>query len=104
MNSGRNYSPFSIQGRPEESARTPVADIAVVDTEYFRTMEVPRGAGRNFTVLDTNKTQTVGVIDETLARRYWPNENPVGQRVKFGFGAGIQGFTFLGVEGDINWG
>jgi predicted permease len=101
MNSGRNYSPFSILGRPEDSARTPVADIAVVDTEYFRTMEVPLVAGRNFTVLDTNKTQTVGVIDETLARRYWPNENPVGQQVKFGFGAGIQGVTIVGVVGDI---
>src|SRR6202041_208951 len=32
MNSGRNYSPFSIQGRPEDSARSPVADIAVIDT------------------------------------------------------------------------
>jgi predicted permease len=101
MNSGRNYSPFSIQGRPEDSARTPVADIAVIDTEYFRTMEVPLVGGRNFTVLDTNKTQTVGVIDETLARRYWPNENPVGQQIKFGFGAGIQGVTIVGVVGDI---
>src|SRR6202042_2510405 len=60
MNSGRNYSPFSIQARPEDSARSPVADIAVIDTEYFRTMEVPLVAGRNFTFLDTNKTQTVG--------------------------------------------
>jgi predicted permease len=101
MNSGRNYSPFSILGRPEDSARTPVADIAVIDTEYFRTMEVPLVAGRNFTALDTNKTQTVGVIDETLARRYWPNENPVGQQIKFGFGAGIQGVTIVGVVGDI---
>jgi putative ABC transport system permease protein len=101
MNSGRNYSPFSIQGRPADSERSPVADIAVVDTEYFRTMEVPLVTGRNFTVSDTNKTQTVGVIDQTLARRYWPNENPLGQQVKFGFGAGIQGVTIVGVVGDI---
>jgi len=101
MNSGRNYSLFSIQGRPEDSQQSPVADIAVVDTEYFRTMEVPLVSGRNFTPLDTNKTQTVGVIDQTLARRYWPNENPVGQQIKFGFGAGIQGVTIVGVVGDI---
>ena len=101
MNSGRNYSPFSIQGRPEDSERSPVADIAVVDTQYFRTMEVPLIAGRNFTASDTDKTGTVGVIDQTLARRYWPNENPVGQQVKFGFGAGIQGLTIVGVVGDI---
>jgi predicted permease len=101
MNSGRNYSPFSIQGRAAESERSPVADIAVVDTEYFRTMEVPLITGRDFTVFDTNKTQTVGVIDQTLAQRYWPGENPLGQQIKFGFGAGLQGLTIVGVVGDI---
>jgi predicted permease len=101
MNSGRNYSQFSIQGRPTESERNPVADIAVVDTEYFRTMEVPLMAGRNFTGLDTYKTKPVAVIDQTLARRYWPNENPLGQELKFGFGRGLQGLTIVGVAGDI---
>jgi predicted permease len=101
MNSGRNYSPFSIQGRPEDSERSPVADIAVVDTQYFSTMEVPLIAGRNFTTSDTDKSQTVGVIDETLARRYWPEMNPVGQQINFGFGAGIKGVTIVGVVGDI---
>jgi putative ABC transport system permease protein len=101
MNSGRNYSPFSIQGRPEESERTPTADIAVVDTEYFRTMEVPLMSGRNFTPSDTSKSQPVAVIDLTLARRYWPRQNPLGQQIKFGFGAGLQGLTIVGVVGDI---
>jgi predicted permease len=101
MNSGRNYSPFSIQGRAAESERGPIADIAVVDTEYFRTMEVPLIAGRNFTRSDTNKTQAVAVIDQTLARRYWPSENPLGQQVKFGFGRGLEGVTIVGVVGDI---
>jgi predicted permease len=78
MNSGRNYSSFSIQGRPTESERGPVADIAVVDKEYFRTMEVPLISGRNFTDFDTYKTKPVAVIDQTLARRYWPGQNPLG--------------------------
>jgi predicted permease len=101
MNSGRNYSPFSIQGRATESERNPVADIAVVDTQYFRTMEVPLIAGRNFSDLDTYKTKPVAVIDQTLARRYWSNENPLGQELKFSFGRGLQGLTIIGVAGDI---
>jgi predicted permease len=101
MNSGRNYSPFSIQGRATESERGPIADIAVVDTEYFRTMEVPLITGRYFAGSDTYKTQPVGVIDQTLARQYWPGQNPLGQQVKFGFGRGIQGVTIVGVVGDI---
>jgi predicted permease len=101
MNSGRNYSVFSIQGRATESERNPVADIAVVDAQYFHTMEVPLISGRNFTTLDTYKTQPVAVIDQTLARQYWPGENPLGQQLKFGFGRGLQGVTIVGVAGDI---
>jgi predicted permease len=101
MNSGRNYSLFTIQGRPVESERNLTADIAVVDTRYFRTMEVPLVAGRNFTDSDTSTTQTVAVIDQTLARRYWPDQNPVGQQIKFGFGAGLKGVIIIGVVGDI---
>jgi len=101
MNSGRNYSQFSIEGRPNDSEKTPLADIAVVDTQYFHTMEVPLLSGRNFTTADTDQVGTVGVIDQTLARRYWPSENPVGAHIKFGFGAGLKGVTVIGVVGDI---
>lgn len=101
MNSGRNYSQFSIQGHPADSNRAPQADIAVVDTNYLRTMEMPLISGRNFSPLDTYKTQPVAVIDQTLARQYWPNEDPVGQQIKFGFGRGVNGVTIIGVAGDI---
>jgi putative ABC transport system permease protein len=101
MNSGRNYSQFSIQGRATESERGPIADIAVVDAQYFRTMEVPLTTGRNFTALDTYKTQPVAVIDQTLERQYWQDKDPLGQQLKFGFGRGLQGVTIVGVVGDI---
>lgn len=101
LNSGRNYSQFSIVGRARESERNPIADIAVVDAQYFGTMEVPLISGRNFTSLDTYKTQPVAVIDQTLERQYWKGENPVGQQLKFGFGRGVDGVTIIGVVGDI---
>jgi putative ABC transport system permease protein len=101
MNSGRNYSPFSIQGRATDSERGPIADIAIVDTRYFHTMEVPLMAGRNFTVGDKNTTQAVAVIDQALARRYWPGQDPIGQQVKFGFGPGPKGVTIVGVVDDV---
>jgi predicted permease len=101
MNSGRNYSQFSIQGRATESERSPIADIAVIDTNYFSTMEVPLMAGRNFVNSDTYKSQPVAVIDQTLARQYWAGKDPLGQQVKFGFGRGTEGLTIVGVVGDI---
>jgi putative ABC transport system permease protein len=101
MNSGRNYSPFTITGRPAAAEHQPVADIAVVDTRYFETMEVSVVAGRNFSDLDTYKTRGVAVIDQSLARQYWPDSDPIGQELKFNFGRGLQGLTIVGVAGDI---
>jgi predicted permease len=101
MNSGRNYSQFSILGKPVESEHTPVADIAVVDANYFPTMEVPLITGRNFTPADTYKTKPVAVIDQTLANRYWPGKDPLGQQLNFGFGRGKQGVVIIGIAGDI---
>ncbi len=73
----------------------------MVDAEYFGTLEVPLVTGRVFISSDTYKTRPVAVIDETLARRYWSNENPLGQELKFAFGRGLQGLTIVGVVGDI---
>jgi predicted permease len=101
MNSGRNYSLFTITGRPADAEHQPVADIAVIDTRYFQTMQVPLISGRNFSDLDTYKTRPVAVIDRKLARQYWPDSDPVGQELKFGFGRGLQGVTIVGIAGDI---
>ena len=64
-------------------------------------MEVPLIAGRNFSVLDTYKTKPVAVIDQSLARQYWPGEDPLGREPKFGWGRGLQGLTIVGVVGDV---
>jgi predicted permease len=101
MNSGRNYSVFTITGRPVDATHQPVADIAVIDTHYFQTMEVPLVSGRNFNDLDTYKTRPVAVIDQKLARQYWPDSDPIGQELKFNFGRGSQGLTIVGIAGDI---
>jgi putative ABC transport system permease protein len=101
MNSGRNYSKFSIEGRAAESEHSPIADIAVVDAQYFQTMEVPLLSGRNFLPTDSVGAQGVAVVDQTLAHRCWPDKNPIGSQIKFGFGAGVQGLTIVGVVGDI---
>jgi predicted permease len=101
MNSGRNNSPFAIEGRPTESDQGPIADIALTDTDYFSTLEVPLITGRTFTDADTNKTQQVVVIDQTLARRYWPNESPLEQHLKLGQNPQNPWVTIVGVVGDI---
>ena len=54
-----------------------------VSPGYFRAMRSPIIQGREFTEQDRANTQGVAVIDETVARRYWPHENPIGAHLNF---------------------
>jgi predicted permease len=84
MTRARNSFPFTIQGRPADAERVPVAEFAAVTPEYFRTLEIPLIAGRNFSDADDVNSQRVALIDETLAHRYWPGEDPMGKQFKAG--------------------
>ena len=84
MSRTRNSFPFVIEGRPADAERVPVAEFASVTPEYFRTLEIPLISGRNFTDADIVSAQRVALIDETLARRYWPGEDPIGKQFKGG--------------------
>jgi putative ABC transport system permease protein len=55
-----------------------------VTPDYFRTMGIPLLAGRDFNDADAKDSPNVTIIDERLAREYWPNESPLGKRVRFG--------------------
>jgi len=55
---------------------------AEVSREYFSTIRVPIRAGRIWTDTEDRRAAHVGVINDTMARRYWPNGNPIGQRVR----------------------
>jgi putative ABC transport system permease protein len=59
----------------------------IVSTEYFQTMGIPLVRGRAFTDHDTESSGDVVIINEAAARRYWPNENPIGQRISLGAAA-----------------
>jgi putative ABC transport system permease protein len=102
LSSGRNGFPFTIVGRPTDSERAPVAEFASISPDYLQVLQIPLLAGRNFAEADTDKSQQVVLIDRTLQRRYWPNEDPLGKQVSFGGRPGQNPtFTVVGVVGDI---
>jgi putative ABC transport system permease protein len=76
--------PFAIENRALDSESTPVAEIASVAPAYFSVLKTPLISGRFFTDSDDTKGQQVALIDETLARRYWPGSEAVGQRLRLG--------------------
>ena len=74
--------------------------IQHVSPGYFAVTGVPIGAGRAFTDADTAATAPVAIVNETLARRFWPGQSAVGHRLRPG-GLGTPWFTVVGVAGDV---
>ncbi len=93
---------FVIEGRPVPPANDePSADIRSVDPSYFQTMGIPLLSGREFTDADNANGKRVMVINETMARQYWPRENPLGQAVTMkDWGPPLTG-EIVGVVGDV---
>ncbi|HLW88190.1 MAG TPA: ABC transporter permease [Terriglobales bacterium] len=78
-------SSFEIEGRvtpPNDPG--PHGSIRLISPDYFSTLRIPLLRGRFFAPEDRGKTELVAIIDTTLARQYWPNEDPLGQHINFG--------------------
>jgi putative ABC transport system permease protein len=80
---GANYPAFIIEGRPDSERKRSGLRYAV-SPDYFQTMGIELIKGRVFTAQDTRDSQRVVVINEVLAQRYFPNEDPLGKRLKHG--------------------
>ena len=79
-------SVFIASDKPVPSrADLSVSDYVPVSRDYFETMGIRLLGGRLFSAADTPESAPVVVINETLARRIWPGEDPIGKRLKNGF-------------------
>jgi predicted permease len=74
----------------------------VVSPDYFRTMQLPLVAGREFTLLDTAKSEPVAIVNQELADRYWPRQDAVGKRIAAG--ASDRQLRVVGVVRNSNYG
>jgi putative ABC transport system permease protein len=76
---------LTVEGFPVlPVGQAPSVNHCVVTPNYFRAMGIPILMGRDFTNSDARDSMKITIIDERLAREYWPNENPLGKRVRFG--------------------
>ena len=57
-------------------------DMRVATADYFRTLEIPLRKGRFFGPHDTPDAQKVVIVDEKMAQRFWPHDDPIGKRVR----------------------
>ena len=73
---------FEIEGHPMAQSDLPRVHIRIVAQDYLKTMRIPLISGRDFTPRDKRDAPLVILINEALARRYFPNENPIGKHIK----------------------
>ncbi len=120
LSPGDNWTAFAIEGRPEPpQGQQQQAATRAVSNDYFRSMRIPLRKGRFFNNTDArvalplirwfeqqpypdrfNESQAVPavIINETMARLYWPNEDPLGRRMRIIFSPWLR---VVGVVGDV---
>ena len=97
---------FRRRGEPD-TADSPSAGMRVVTPDYFATLRIPLRAGRLFDARDDAAGAEVVLINEEAARRYWPNQNPIGQAITVGVRL-VKGVrngpkTIVGIVGDVKY-
>jgi putative ABC transport system permease protein len=99
-NAGRG---FEVEGQPSANPNDgPGASYTVACPDYFRTLGIPVLKGREFTHQDTVSASAVIVINETMARDFWPKVDPIGRAIRLG-GANGPRLTIVGVVGDVHF-
>ena len=93
-----------VEGRPVPAAEQPEVQFRRAMHNYFATMGIPIRRGRGFDPNDGPTAPQVAVINETLARKVFPNQDPIGQHVRMGPNPSGPWTTIVGVIGDIKHG
>ncbi len=92
---------FTIEGQPAPAAgQKPTLDVRVCDPNYFQTMGIPLIKGRTFTEKEATEVSHVVIISDAMARTYFPNEDPIGKRVRIDMMADPPPCEIIGVAGD----
>ena len=98
--SWKRITPVLPEGQPNVPlAQRPFVDIEAISPQWFQTMRVPLRGGREFTAADNAEAPKVVIVNETFARRFWPNQNPVGKHIIVG--RGPYQAEVIGVAADV---
>ncbi len=100
LSGSKSDSSFAIEGRM--SKVMPDEQIRTASPDYFRVIQTPLVAGRFFSAADTADSPAVAIVNQTMANKFWPNENAVGKRITFDNpNKNPKWVTIVGIVGDI---
>jgi putative ABC transport system permease protein len=96
-----SHQPFSIEGRPVlPMSEQPEVDVRLISPGYLRAMHVPVIRGRDLSDADAAGRPGAALISDSLARRFWPNEDPLGKQITLAFFPAFVR-TIVGIVGDV---
>jgi predicted permease len=97
---------FENPEHPVPEGQQSSANVDIIAPQFFRTMQIPVLAGRDFSDADTEQSPQVMIVSQAFAQKYFPGENPLGRKLKPGAGNGTPGGpawrTIVGVAGDVH--
>ncbi|HEV7377152.1 MAG TPA: ABC transporter permease [Pyrinomonadaceae bacterium] len=95
---------FTIEGHPPPAPGDKLAtDVRAIDENYFNTMGIPLVNGRTFNKQEAIEDRKVAVVNETMARKYFPGEDPIGKRLLVNMKATPELTEIIGVVGDAKY-
>jgi putative ABC transport system permease protein len=100
VSGGDSNGNLTIEGRDFPAAQSPGASYRRILPNYFRVMGIPLKQGREFDERDTGAEKVV-IINEGMARRFWPDGDAIGKRIKVGPPQNEPWLTIVGVAGDV---
>ena len=92
---------FAVEGQQLSPGEEPDVQTLSVEGDYFRIMQIPLMAGRDFTPQDNENAPLVGIANQSLAHRFFKDQSPIGKRVRWARDEQINWITIIGVAGDI---
>ena len=92
---------FLVEGQQLAAGDEPDVQTRSVEGEYFHIMRIPLLSGRDFTPQDNENAAAVGIINQSLARRFFREDNPLGKRVRWARDEQVNWITIIGVVGDV---
>jgi len=105
LNPGASSRSFAIDGRSyslEQDSEFDAVDYSAASPDYFASLGIPLLEGRTFSDADTASAPPAVIINRAMAAKYWPNQNPLGQRLKIGSFSNSEPWkTIVGVVGDL---
>jgi predicted permease len=103
LSGGAGSDPFAIEGRQLDPTNLTSAGWQLVGANYFKTLEIPLIKGRDLAPEDMEPgAPGVAVINEKMAARYWPNQDPIGRRITLGLPRpGNPWITIVGIAKDV---